>query len=182
MESLCKTHKVVWANAQKMIPLDMLQKCWLNGIMTQFVIISTKRRILWTMSTEKKPIRKILEGLLTKWRELLLYGETISFPADDDVEMIESILAISRKRWNFFQSFFYSLTASKLLYFMPYPKPYTMLVGSIQCMLPITSLDCPFIRAHCFTRWRLKGVKKLIFCRRYKMHCGLIFLLLWVPY
>ena len=83
----------------------------------------------------------------------------------------------------FFQSFFfYSLLQNCSISCHTQDSIITMLVGSIQCMLPITSLDCPFIRAHCFTRWRLKGVKKLIFCRRYKMHCGLIFLLLWVPY
>ena len=142
--------------------------------MTQFVIISTKRRILRTVSTEKKPIKRILEGLLTKRREVLLRWNNFFsnwwWRWDDWVD----IGNFTKKRWNFFSKFFFSthLLLQNCSISCHSQNSITMLVGSIQCMLPITSLDCPFIRAHCFTRWRLKGVKKLISCRRYKMHCG----------
>ena len=130
----------------------------------------------------KKPIKRILEGLLTKRRKLLLRRNNFFsnwwWRWDDWVD----IGNFTKKMKLFFKVFFYSLLQNCSISCHTQDSIITMLVGSIQCMLPITSLDCPFIRAHCFTRWRLKGVKKLIFCRRYKMHCGLIFLLLWVPY
>ena len=103
--------------------------------MTQFVIISTKRRILRTVSTEKKPIKRILEGLLTKRREVLLQRWNNFFSNwwwrwDDWVD----IGNFTKKMKLFFSVFFfYSLTASKLLYFMPYPKLYNN-VGWVHSM------------------------------------------------
>ena len=108
-------------------------KCWLNSIMTQFVIISTKRRILWTMSTEKTNKKNLGRFTYEAERSVAAVKQFL-FQLMMTLRWLSWYWQFHEKDETFFSVFFfYSLTASKLLYFMPYPKLYNN-VGWVHSM------------------------------------------------